>query len=86
MLRLQQQGEYTLTELSAALPENQLSQITGVLARVSEQQLSVTREALEDYIRTLENYHRKTEIDQIADLSVDDAGRLAEKIRQSKKS
>lgn len=84
MLRLQQEGECTLTELGGALSEGQMNQISGIVARVSEQQLSVTREALEDYIRTLEDYSRKQEIEKVQDLSIDEASKLAQQIRQRK--
>ena len=84
MLRLQQEGECTLTELSGTLNEAQMNQLSGIVARVSEQHLSVTREALDDYIRTLEDYSRKQEIEKVKDLSIDEAAKLAQQLRQRK--
>ncbi len=84
MLRLQQEGECTLTELGGVLSEGQMNQISGVVARISEQQLSVSREALEDYIRTLEDSIRKKELSRAQELSEEEFRRLAEQIRERK--
>lgn len=84
MLRLQREGECTLTELGGVLSESQMNQLSGIVARVSEQQLSISREALEDYLRTLEDYSRRQEIGKGQELSMDEARKLAEQIRQKK--
>lgn len=85
LLSAQREGDGSLASLRERINDEQMSRMAGILARVSNGQLSITPEALEDYFRRLQGGRLEKEIRDSGSLSVEEASALAERIRQRKK-
>ncbi len=85
ILTAQLEDDGSLSAVGRRITPEQMSRLAGILARVSDGQLSITPEALEDYFRRMQGGRLQKEIRDSANLSMDEARALAEKIRQSKK-
>ncbi len=85
LLSAQREGDGSLASLRERINDEQMSRMAGILARVSNGQLSITPEALEDYFRRLQGGRLEKEIRDSGSLSVEEASTLAERIRQRKK-
>ena len=85
LLSAQREEDGSLASLRERISDEQMSRLAGILARVSEGQLSITPEALEDYFRRLQGGRLEKEVRDSGSLSMEEARALAERIRRSKK-
>lgn len=81
--KLQNNNGISLIDCNPELSGEKIARFSGILARQSEMQLS--REALDDYIRTLLDYQDKKAVDHAGDLSEDELLQVVDKLREKKK-
>ncbi len=86
ILEGQRTGAAELSDLTPKLDEKESGRMARILALVSDGQLGITPEALEDYLKTLANADLQKRVRESGTLSDEEYGRLFEQIRKSKLS
>lgn len=81
--KLQNNNGISLIDCNPELSGEKIARFSGILARQSEMQMS--KEALDDYIRTLLDYQDKKAVDQAGDLSGEALQQVVQKLREKKK-
>lgn len=81
--KLQNNNGISLIDFNPELSGEKIARLSGILARQSEMQLS--REALDDYMKTLLDYQYKKAMNHAGDLSDEELYQVVQKLREKKK-
>ena len=81
--KLQNNNGISLMDFNPELSGEKIARFSGILARQSEMQMS--REALDDYMKTLLDYQYKKAMNHAGDLSEEELLQVVDKLREKKK-
>ena len=81
--KLQNNNGISLMDFNPDLSGEKIARFSGILARQSEMQMS--REALDDYMKTLLDYQYKKAMNHAGDLSEEELLQVVDKLREKKK-